>query len=243
VTLVATLGDSFSCGEGVGLRTDLADTWGARVAAALDGSLVPLAAPGARIRDVRTGQLPRALWARPAVATVLAGLNDVIRSDFRPAAVQADLTAVVVRLRSAGVLVVLCRLHDPTRLLPLTPFLRRRVQDRVAVVNAAIDAAACDPGVLAVDLAAVPQLGERRAWAVDRLHPSVFGQAAMATAAASALAVAGMTVRELPAPVEAGAAGLLAEGRWFVRHAVPWLASHTRHVVLPVVSMAAGARA
>lgn len=239
MTTLATLGDSFSCGEGVGIRTPLRDTWGALLATALDARLVPLAAAGARVRDVRANQLARAEQASPAVVTMLVGLNDALRSGFCPDAVRLDLHHVVRRLRGRGASVVLCRLHDPTALLPLPDFVGRAVRGRVAHINTVVDELA-GPGVVVLDLARLPALTSRQAWAVDRLHPSRAGQYVLATAAASALRESGLTVRPIRSPHVEQPVGAAAEVQWFVRHAMPWLAGHTRQVVVPIAGSVLG---
>lgn len=56
------LGDSFSCGEGVGLDIRPVQTWTALLCQALPGSrLANLSTAGARVRDVRRIQLPEAV--------------------------------------------------------------------------------------------------------------------------------------------------------------------------------------
>lgn len=97
---VVALGDSTSCGEGVGLAVDPALTWPARLTRALPGAgLLALAAPGARVGDVRERQLGPAPAARPHLATLLIGLNDVGRGSFCAARVRADLLELVRAVR------------------------------------------------------------------------------------------------------------------------------------------------
>ncbi|MGY1709669.1 SGNH/GDSL hydrolase family protein [Geodermatophilus sp. SYSU D00758] len=239
---VVALGDSTSCGEGVGLRVPRALTWPVRLAAALPGAELTCAAvPGARLRDVRAGQLAPALAAHPQVATVLAGLNDVSRGGLDPAAVEADLAAVVADLTGAGATVVLGRLHDPTRSLPLPAAVRSAVLRRVAVVNAAVDRCARRPGVLVLDLAAVPGVAVRRAWDVDRLHPTAELHGRIARAAALLLAGAGHRVDVPPAgPLPARAPGPVRELRWAARHGLPWLAGNLRGVAAALTEPGGG---
>lgn len=241
IVRVVSLGDSFSCGEGVGVRVPLSQTWVAVLADGLvGGRLCPLAAPGSVVADVRARQLPVVLAAAPEVATVLVGLNDVIRAGFNAARVQADLCTVVAQLRARGTVVLVARLHDPTALLSVPGSLRRAVGERTAVINAAVDEAARDdPGVQVLDLRGVAALRCRTTWAVDRLHPSLLGHRAMATAALELLARAGFAV----APSLAGAPKARSvrardELRWVVRHGLPWLAAHGRQVALPAAGMA-----
>ncbi|WP_336033318.1 GDSL-type esterase/lipase family protein [Geodermatophilus sp. FMUSA9-8] len=229
---IAALGDSTSCGEGVGVRVPVARTWPAVLAAAVPGArLTLLARAGARVRDVRAGQLAAAVAGAPDVATVLAGLNDVARSDLDPAALADDLGAVVSGLRAAGAVVVLGRLHDPGRVLPLPAGVRAAVRGRVGAVNAAVDAAAADPGVLVLDLAAVPSVTDRRAWDVDRLHPTAALHARIAAAAGALLTAAGLPVRVPDPPPLPPTPGPARELAWAARHGLPWVAAHLTGLV------------
>lgn len=223
------------------MRVPLRRTWVSLVAGGLaEGRCRPLAEPGAVLADVRSRQLPRALAAAPHLATLLIGLNDVIRAGFDAARVRADLARVVGELRAGGAVVLVARLHDPTLLLPLPVSLRRAVRDRVTVVNCAVDAAGlADPGVHVLDLAAVPALRGRPAWAVDRLHPSNLGHQAVAAAALDLLDSAGFAVTARSALVpETAPARRWQEAGWLVRHGLPWFVGHGRQVALPAARMA-----
>lgn len=236
---LVALGDSTSCGEGVGLRLPAELTWPALLAAAMPGSsLLPLAAPGARLRDVLATQVQRAAAHRPHVATLLIGLNDISRGGFDARSFAVDLRATLALLAPTEAVVLLGRLHDPARLLPLPPALKRTVQVRQAAVNAAVDAA-CAVGegrVLALDLQDVAGLERRSAWEVDRLHPNRAGHALIAAAAADVLRSHGMPVAPVPVPPTCRTPGRLDEAGWVVRSGLPWLAGHVPQVVLPAVS-------
>ncbi len=227
------LGDSISCGEGVGVQVHPADTWVGLLADALGAELDLLARSGSRVRDVRAEQLPVAL-SRPApLATLLIGLNDVIRAGFDPAAVRADLLAVAAGLRACDTTVVLVRLHDPTALLPLPGRLRRYFVKRAAVINDAVDAAR-GPGVLILDLARLTTLRRRGSWAVDRLHPGPAGHLAMATASAALLGENGFDVPHPPVgPARLGCPTKRAEARWVVRHGAPYVVRQLPKMAAP----------
>lgn len=220
---IAALGDSTSCGEGVGLRVPVTGTWPARLAAATPGGeLVPLARPGARLQDLRREQLPAALDSGADVVTLLIGLNDVSRSGFDRDRFALELTDTVHALCSTGALVLVGRLHDPTVVLPLPQGVRSLVRTRTAAVNAAVDGCVSDQ-VRLLDLARLHGLRMRRAWDIDRLHPNAAGHALIAEAAARVLRAAGWQVgpiRQAPLPP---APGRLRETRWLLLHGMPWL--------------------
>jgi len=191
MTVVAALGDSLTCGEGVGVRVVPTITWVGLLAGALpNGRLVRLARAGARARDVRLRQLPE-LPDQVDVVTLLVGLNGVARAGFDAAAVRADLLAVVAALRTLDAEVLLARLHDPVALLPLPPRVAGAARVRVAAVNAAVDVAASWPGVRVLDLALVSALSQPGGWSVDRVHPSAAGHHGIAAAAIRSLLAGG----------------------------------------------------
>lgn len=219
---LVALGDSLSCGEGVGVRVPIDRTWPALLADALGASYTCLARPGARVRDVSGEQLEPALAAQPQVVTLLVGFNDVLRSSTCD--LGQELTGLLRRLRGPRLLVV--RLHDPTELLPLPRPARAALLRRVGTLNAALDEAVAASGAEVLDLAGLPALRRRDAWAVDRLHPSAHGHAVIASAAVAVLGQCGPPVRT----GGTAASGRLAELAWLTRHGLPYLAVHGRRM-------------
>jgi lysophospholipase L1-like esterase len=238
--VLLALGDSISCGEGVGVQLERGETWVGRLAAALGYELDLQARPGARVGDVRREQLVAAQGSDAGLVTVLVGLNDVIRGGFDAAAVQADLAALATELRAPGRTVLLMRLYDPTALLPLPRRLRLHLIGRVRAINAALDSAQGD-GVWVVDLARIGALRRRGAWAVDRLHPGPAGHLAITAACADFLGERGFELCAAPArPLVPPGPTRRAEGRWLVRHGMPWLARHLREVGAPLTAAIVG---
>jgi lysophospholipase L1-like esterase len=223
------LGDSISCGEGVGVLVHPAHTWVAVLAHALDADLELLAGRGARTRDVRADQVAVALARPAAVTTLVIGLNDVSRSGWDAERVSADLHATVTALRASGTTLLLGRLHDPTRFLPLPGRVRARARQRIGVVNDVVDALR-GPGVLVLDLDAVPELRQRSGWAVDRMHPSVNGHRGIAAEAIRVLGLHGIEAPNgLGLPSTPRSPGLLTEAIWLLRHALPFVLRHFDH--------------
>lgn len=237
MTVVVALGDSFTCGEGVGVRVDPEHTWVAVLTRALPaGRLVRLAVPGARVGHVRVGQLPLVPHGAD-VATLLIGLNDVARAGFDAAAVRSDLIDTVAALRSRADDVLLARLHDPAALLPLPARVAQATRTRIEQVNAAVDEAAGCSGVRVLDLRSVPALGRPGGWAVDRIHPSSAGHHGMAAAALEALRGAG---RHPATPIDEvvvpPGSSRHARGRWALRHGLPYAIGHLREIGAPIAS-------
>ena len=232
---LVALGDSLSCGVGVGLTLPIEQTWVGRLGTALGLELDVLAAPGRASGEVRREQLPRAVAAPAALATVLIGLNDVVRADFGPAATREHVHAVVDGLCRAHAVVLVARLHDPVSRLPLPAAIRRRYAVRIEQVNEALTSAASSrANARLLDLAAVPALAARAAWAVDRIHPSPYGHQAIAVAAFDALAGhhgAGRAGRPVT-PAHPRPPRRLDELWWFAAHGAPWLVGRLPKVLL-----------
>lgn len=225
---LAALGDSISCGEGVGVGVGPDDAWVGVLARSLDAELDVLATPGVRIDHVRHVQLPGAIARRSTYASLLIGLNDMVAARFDAAQVRDDLLHTVGELHEAGHIVLLGRLHDPTALIPTPRWIRRRFLERVDVVNAAVDDARA-LGVHVVDLGRIPALQSRGGWALDRVHPGLTGHRAIAAAAVTALTEGGVRVpAPIPAPVVLHANSRLAEMRWLAQHGAPYLAKKAR---------------
>lgn len=239
-----SLGDSFSCGEAVGVRVDVRHTWAGLLAEAMGAHHDVLAVAGATTAQVRGAQMPVASTRRPCWVTLLAGLNDVFRTAFDTCRVAENLQAVVADLRVHHRDVLLVRLHDPTEILPIPARVRHVIGSRIAAINDAIDSAASQ-GSIVVDLGKIDELRMREAWAVDRIHPSRYGHAAIASAAAKAIASAGTSwpsARLCFAAAEEMPPTRAAECRWVARHGLPWVARRTHMLGEALAAMFIDAR-
>ena len=225
---LVALGDSISCGEGVGVGVDIADAWVGVLARSLDADLDVLATPGVRTSHVREIQLPAAVARRATYATLLIGLNDMVAARFDATLVRDDIITTVRELRGSGAAVVLARLHDPMALIPTPGWVRRRFTERIDVINSAVDEARA-PGVYVVDLGCIPALRTRGAWSLDRVHPGLTGHRAIAAAAVTALTSGGAHVPSpITTPIVLHTHSRLAEIRWLAQHGAPYLARKAR---------------
>jgi lysophospholipase L1-like esterase len=240
MTFVA-LGDSITVGLGDGIsmgargsrgRGDGQRGWAAHLAPSLPMAYENLATTGARIRDIRQDQLPEALNLRPQVAGLIAGMNDVIRTDFEAARVASDLSECAQSLRATGAIVLMARLHDPGALLWMPRRIRHTLLGRITVLNATVTSlAAQDPGVLVLDLPAHPECYALASWDVDRVHPSRRGHQVLAHGFCSLLAGHGIGI-EVPALGERPKApAMTAHGWWLMSKGLPWLVLQSRGVL------------
>jgi lysophospholipase L1-like esterase len=190
---VLAFGDSITNGGGE-LQWGVAlQSWALWVARALGLAYSPYAVDGATARDVVADQIPD--WrarteagARYDVGCLYVGVNDVRGLDWDPQAYASDLSAALRTLRDACTRVVI-----PTIPLDLG---RPRAGAKVQDANAVIESAAREIGVLVVDLR---DFRARNHVMVDHVHPTAFGQVAIAERALRVLEADGVPVRVRPA--------------------------------------------
>jgi lysophospholipase L1-like esterase len=188
---------------------------------------------GARAACVRREQLPRVMAMAPDVAVVLVGMNDTLRSDFDSAQLALDYETVIGSLRAGGTTVLTVRFHDHSRVFWMPGPLRRALQQRIAELNAVIDAAVTRHDVDCLDLDLMPGGYDRETWSVDRLHPSELGHRMLADNF-------GRMLRErdfrMVVPVSLDSEGgreITAVHRvlWLVFKGLPWLTSRGHDLV------------
>ncbi|MFE9963349.1 SGNH/GDSL hydrolase family protein [Streptomyces sp. NPDC005133] len=227
------LGDSQT--EGLGDGDDIIGLrgWADRLAerlAAVNPSLAyaNLAVRGRVAGQVRTEQLGPALALRPDLATVVAGVNDLLRPRFDAAEVAGHLEEVFSALTATGAHVVTLTFPDVGKIAPLA----RPVRSRVFDLNARIRAAAARHGVTVADTTGHAVTTDPRLWSADRLHASPLGHERIAAAVAHAIHLPGSddawTLPLPPQAVPAGWQAAAAELRWAAAFLGPWLARRLR---------------
>jgi lysophospholipase L1-like esterase len=190
---VLAFGDSITNGGGE-LQWGVAlQSWALWVARSLGLPFTGYAVDGARAADVVQAQIPAFKRrtadrrARYDVGCLYIGVNDVRSVDWEVAAFAADFGSALRFVRER------C-----DRVLALTAPLalgRPAADANVPALNAAVQRAAAEQGALIVDLSS---LRARNQVMVDRVHPTAFGQIAIAERALAVLERDGLTARVLP---------------------------------------------
>jgi lysophospholipase L1-like esterase len=190
---VLAFGDSITNGGGE-LQWGVAlQSWALWLARGLGVPYTGCAVDGARAGAVVAEQLPRFLahtadpQARYDVGCLYAGVNDVRAPDWNPEAYERALGEALAFLAARCDRVLACT-------LPLD-LGRPRAGAAVAEANAAVERSARAAGALVCDLRG---FGARNRVMVDAVHPTAFGQVAIAEAALDVLAADGMAVRVRP---------------------------------------------
>jgi len=222
------LGDSQTEGLGDAAATGGCRGWADRLAEQLaavnpDLRYANLAVRGRLTAQVRAQQLGPALELRPDLATVMAGMNDLIRPGFNATEVTSHLEEMFAALTTAGAHVVTVTYPDIGKIAPLA----RRLQPRVLDFNARIRDAAARCGVSVVDTFAHAFTADARIWSADRLHASPLGHARIAAAFARTLNLLGSDdTWTLPLPPLSPSPPWKAaatELRWLATFAGPWI--------------------
>lgn len=229
------LGDSQT--EGLGDGDDAAGLrgWADRLAVHLaqcDSGLqyANLAVRGRLAEQVRSEQLVPALALRPDLATVLAGMNDLLRPRFDPDEVAGHLEAMFAALTAQGSQVVTLTFPDVARIIPLA----RPLGSRVTVLNDRIRKAATRHGVIVAETGHHPVVVDPRLWSPDRLHAGPVGHERIAAAVAHALELPGSDdswTHALPPALSApltGRRAVTAELRWAAAFLGPWIGRRLR---------------
>lgn len=221
------LGDSTSEGLGDhphpdGTPRGWADRFAEQLAAISPGlRYANLAVRGKRIADVRREQLAPACALNPDLASVIVGINDVIRPRFRLDRALENLDAIRARLCDCGAAVLTATFSDPSRIYPV----QRPFRSRILALNAGIREIAERRNAILADCADLPLANDPRVWCEDRLHLTPLGHERVAAALYAAVVGAALPMTDAagvrhPTSVERS---LAAELRWARRYLVPWI--------------------
>lgn len=229
------LGDSQTEGVGdgddvVGLR-GWADRLAERVTLHSPGLQYANLAVRSRLAEqVRAEQLDCALALRPDLATVVAGVNDLLRPRFDADEVAGHLEVMFAALTAHGARVATVTFPDIARITALA----RPISSRVDALNDRILEAARRHDVAVAETSLHAVLTDPRLWSPDRLHASPLGHERIAAAVAHALRLPGSSdswTHPLPLPIEPAPAGwraTTAELRWAGSFLGPWLGRRLR---------------
>ncbi|MEU9205416.1 SGNH/GDSL hydrolase family protein [Streptomyces sp. NPDC048332] len=227
------LGDSQT--EGVGDGDDIIGLrgWADRLAEHLTTvspglQYANLAVRGRVAGQVHAEQLEPALALRPDLATVVAGVNDLLRPRVDVGEVAGHLEEMFAALTAAGAQVATLTIPDVGKIAPVA----RPVRSRVSELNTLIRAAAARHGVAVAEIAHHPVATDPRLWSVDRLHASPLGHARIAAAVAQAIDLPhsdSTWTHPLPPQVlPTGWQSAGAELRWAAAFLGPWLGRRLR---------------
>ncbi len=232
------IGDSFTEGMTDALEEDSADPlyvgWADRLAMELSRRRIEagqeplkyanLAVRGKLIGQVNREQLDAAIAMKPALMSIIAGGNDMIRPGSSADKVTDRLEAMVAKVRAQGIEVLLCAQYDPhhSPLLGLT-------RPTVATFNSNLWSIARRYDCYVMDQWGLRSLRDTTLWAPDRLHLTGEGHQIMMNAALEALGqpLADPDYRT-PAPAGKDRFAAAENIAWVKDHLWPWVKRHSR---------------
>lgn len=228
----AALGDSATVGVGDpvhggwrGWARLLADS----LETAYDVSYCNLATLGATSTSVLEQQLDDAVAHRPDVASLIVGMNDMLKSTWDPDRLHHDLMTCADALTGQGALLLTARFHDHSPMWPLPRRMKRALQRRTDELNEVWDEVYACYGGLRIDFGAREDILHRKHWSADRLHPSEIGHRFLARTFADQLVETGLSF-EPPGLEPAGGkpTSWLQDLAWVVAEGVPWFGRRAR---------------
>jgi len=225
VTVLA-MGDSsvFGVGDYGDRLPAVGAGWTGRVAHDIGASrFINVARNGARARDLSKGQLKAAIAMRPSLALICIGTNDVLRGDFSPEEVQANLRSCVESLHKVSTIPVFLGLPDPVVTAPGPMALRRILNRRVTLINKTLLEVCRDYDAIFIATWHLPY--QRKNWHVDRMHPSPNGHQAIASHVRAELSLLRKSKESLPTEIGNSkhfeAYWLMTNGlKWFLKRSI-----------------------
>ncbi|WP_307841486.1 SGNH/GDSL hydrolase family protein [Streptomyces endocoffeicus] len=242
----AALGDSLTEGLGDPAPGGGWRGWAALLAAAAGPhpdepvEFVNLSRSGALAADVADEQLPAARRARPHLVSVVVGGNDTLRDSFDIRRVAEALDRTIGALRADGAVVLTACLPDPGRMLGLPSALARPLGRRMRAVNTVVHALSQRHEAVHVELSDHTWVADRRAWSVDRLHPSELGHRLLAREFHSALRARSIATGAPPSlELNGPTPSRTASAWWMATRGTRWIADRCTDLLPGLVALAA----
>ncbi|MCD9593811.1 SGNH/GDSL hydrolase family protein [Streptomyces sp. 8ZJF_21] len=241
----AALGDSLTEGLGDPVPGGWRG-WAALLAAACGPhpeepvEFVNVSRSGALAADVADEQLTAARRARPHLASVVVGGNDTLRDSFDIHRVAEALDRTIAALRADGTVVLTACLPDPGRMLGLPAALARPLGRRMRAVNTVVHTLSQRYEAVHVELGDHAWVADRRAWSVDRLHPSELGHRLLAREFHSALRARSIATGAPPSlELDGRAPSRTASAWWMATRGTRWIADRCTDLLPGLVALAA----
>src|SRR5690625_4101108 len=186
-----------------------------------------LAVRGRLMADVVGDQLETALSMQPDLVSMIAGGNDILRPHVNPDVIALRLERAVIRLRKAGVDVLLGTGMD-TKESPIV----NKTRGRTALFNAHIWSIARRHGAYVLDLWGMRALRDWRMWSQDRIHLTTDGHKRVTQAALVALGLEAddpnWDVPLEPEALQSRLERMQEDAEWLKTHVFPWATRRLR---------------
>ncbi|HEY4177935.1 MAG TPA: SGNH/GDSL hydrolase family protein [Kofleriaceae bacterium] len=182
-----------------------------------------VAVRGKSAAEIKASQLATAVAMRPDLATVVAGMNDLLRRNWSAVRVAGEVGEMVHALRALGATVVMFTIPDVSSRMRLG----RLLSQRTAELNVELRKIAAREQAVLLDLASYELASDPRMWAVDRLHGNPAGHARIGNELARLLGIPGVTEGGLDAPIDPlpmrpRRERLVEDLTWIAKFVAPW---------------------
>jgi len=181
-----------------------------------------LAVRGRMTAEVVATQLRPAIALAPDLASVVVGMNDLIRPTVNLAKVCQLFEHLVATIARSGALVITATLPDPGQVTPLPKLVRQRFAARLRQYNDHVWTTAERYGASCLDLAECA-VRDVAGWSDDRLHPGTYGHQRIADEFLQLLTGVGAEVAPARPAAVVSAAGRGEQLRWMFRKVCPWV--------------------
>jgi lysophospholipase L1-like esterase len=232
------LGDSLTEGVGDPQPGGELRGWAARLARGLEGfehdfEFVNFARRSLLTHEILERQLPRALELRPDLVSAVVGMNDLMRSDFRPHVFEAEVDSIVGALSEAGATVLTASFPDVSRFLPAPRRVREPIAARLEAASDVIRSVANKRQALFVDVWHMTEAQSRNIISIDCVHPNERGHLLLARVFADLLEERAGVRIELPDPPSGRilSRGTLLHLQWIATNAIPEAMRFIRRLV------------
>ena len=186
-----------------------------------------LAIRGRKMAQIRAERLKPAVAMAPDLASIIGGINDILRPKVDLDTVAGDIEAMVAAMRAGGATVLMLTYPDPAKIMPFA----RGTSPRVLAYNNALREIAARHEARVMDLGRYGVV-DPRLWHPDRLHANSEGHERIALTAADVLGLPDATdawrTPLPPAPRESRSARVRREAVWAGRYFAPWVVRRVR---------------
>lgn len=219
----AVLGDSAAFGIGDYDSNGNPRGWAHYLSNAFAGQIqyLNVSRPGAKSLEVRDIQFPKIKEFKPNICGLIVGGNDILRNDFNPNRIYANLKSTIIELQKIGSEILMLELHDPTKLLKLPKVLENILTKRVNALNEVIYRLNEEFNIVLLKTRSLPDIYSKSLWHIDRMHPGTKGHQVLALSFRDLLLSNGWKFRdiEFDQPIQM----TLSEKRiWMLRNGLPW---------------------
>lgn len=219
----AVLGDSAAFGIGDYDSNGNPRGWAHYLSNAFAGQIqyLNVSRPGAKSLEVRDIQFPKIKEFQPNICGLIVGGNDILRNDFNPNRIYANLKSTIIELQKIGSEILMLELHDPTKLLKLPKVLENILTKRVNALNEVIYRLNEEFNFVLLRTRSLPDIYSKSLWHIDRMHPGTKGHQVLALSFRDLLLSNGWKFRdiEFDQPIQM----TLSQKRiWMLRNGLPW---------------------